>query len=208
MLSVSILGIKDSFKDNIAKLDAMDIDYFHVDIMDGVFVGNKTWVYDDLKSVFGNTSKKLDVHLMVSDLDKYIDDFAKLNPEFITFHYEATSDHFSIIKKIREKNIKVGIAINPETSVASIKDLLAYVDLVLVMSVSPGKGGQCFIPSSTDKINELCALKKKNDFLISVDGGINDSTIDMVKGTDIVVVGSFITNGDYSVQISKLKKKV
>ena len=205
MLSVSILGIKDNFSSNIAKLDKLNIDFFHVDIMDGKFVNNTTWQYDDLKDVL-NVNTKLDVHLMVYDLDKYIDDFIKLRPNIITFHYEATHDYSKYINIIKSSGIKVGLAIKPSTDVSEIEYLLDSIDLVLVMSVEPGFGGQKFIDNSTNKINELYELRENNDFnyLIEVDGGINDTTIDKVSNADIVVVGSFITNGDYEEQIKKI----
>lgn len=205
MLSVSILGIKENFDSNIAKLDKLGVDYFHIDIMDGKFVNNTTWQYSDLKDVL-TVDTPIDVHLMVYDLDSYIDDFINLNPSIITFHYEATDDYLRIIEKIRKCGIKVGLAIKPDTDVSEILDLLGFVDLVLVMSVEPGFGGQKFIDNSTNKINELYSLREKNrySFLIEVDGGINDTTIDKVRDADIKVVGSFITNGDYEEQIKKI----
>ena len=173
--------------------------------MDVKFVTNTTWQYDDLKDVL-NVNTKLDVHLMVYDLDKYIDDFIKLRPNIITFHYEATHDYSKYINIIKSSGIKVGLAIKPSTDVSEIEYLLDSIDLVLVMSVEPGFGGQKFIDNSTNKINELYELRENNDFnyLIEVDGGINDTTIDKVSNADIVVVGSFITNGDYEEQIKKI----
>lgn len=205
MLSVSILGIKENLKANIQKLDKLNIDYFHIDIMDGKFVKNKTWQYDEIKDYL-NTKTKLDIHLMVEDIDTYVDEFKKLKPNNITYHFEATNDNLKIINKIKENNIKVGISIKPNTEVNEIEHLLKYVDLVLVMSVEPGLGGQKFIENSTNKINELFEIRKKNNYnyKIEVDGGINDSTKEKVKNADILVVGSFITNGNYEEQIKKI----
>ena len=207
MLSVSILGIKENTKENIKKLDNLNIDYLHIDIMDGVFVSNKTWQYEEIKNNLENVKTKKDVHLMVSDIKKYVDEFKKLNPDIITFHYEATKEPLKIIKYIKEKNIKAGISIKPNTEVKEIENLLQEVDLVLVMSVEPGAGGQKFIENSTNKINKLYELRKKNNYnyLIEVDGGINNETKNQVKNSDIIVVGSYITNNNYEEKIKEFK---
>lgn len=207
MLSVSILGIKDKIKKNIKKLDNLNIDYFHVDIMDGIFVENKTWNYRTVKTVLKNTNTKKDIHLMVKNVKKYIKKYSRLNPNIITFHYEATDKHLKYLKYLKEKNIKAGLSIKPETKVEEIKDLLKYVDLVLVMSVEPGKGGQKYIENSTNKINELYKLREEKNYsyLIEVDGGINNETKLQVQNADILVVGSYITNNDYKEKIKEFK---
>ena len=207
MLSVSILGIKENIKENIETLDKLNIDYFHIDIMDGIFVPNKTWKYEEIKSYLSDTKKPKDIHLMVNNPKKYIKQYISLKPEIITFHYEATNNPLELIKYIQKYNIKAGISIKPNTKVEVLKDILKYVDLVLVMSVKPGAGGQSYIENSTNKINELKELKEKNDYnyLIEVDGGINDITKEKAKNTDILVVGSFITKGNYKEQIEKIQ---
>ena len=207
MLSVSILGIKENIKENIETLDKLNIDYFHIDIMDGIFVPNKTWKYEEIKSYLSDTKKPKDIHLMVNNPKKYIKQYISLKPEIITFHYEATNNPLELIKYIQKYNIKAGISIKPNTKVEVLKDILKYVDLVLVMSVEPGAGGQSYIENSTNKINELKELKEKNDYnyLIEVDGGINDITKEKAKNTDILVVGSFITKGNYKEQIEKIQ---
>lgn len=199
-LALSILQIKE---EDLIKVKDLDIDYIHLDIMDGMFVPNKT---NDVSDIVKSLNKKIDVHLMVSDIKSYIDKYALLNPEFITFHYEATSNPLEIINYIKNKNIKVGMSIKPNTKVEEIKDYLKYLDLVLVMSVEPGFGGQKYMDSATTKINELKALK--GNYLIEVDGGINNETIINTKNADIVVVGSYITNGDYKTQINKIKTSI
>ena len=178
MLSVSILGIKEKIKKNIKKLDNLNIDFFHIDIMDGIFVENTTWEYKEIKKIVKHRKTKKDIHLMVKDVKKYIDDFINLKPEIITFHYEATDNHIELINYIKKHNIKAGISIKPNTEVEKIKELLNMVDLVLVMSVEPGKGGQKYIDNSTNKINELYNIRKENNYkyLIEVDGGINKET--------------------------------
>ena len=207
MLSVSILGIKENIKENIEKLDKLNIDYFHIDIMDGIFVPNKTWKYEEIKSYLSDTKKPKDVHLMVNNPKKYIKQYISLKPEIITFHYEATNNPLELIKYIQKYKIKAGISIKPDTKVEALKDILEYVDLVLVMSVEPGAGGQSYIENSTNKINELKDLKEKNkyNYLIEVDGGINDTTKEKAQNADILVVGSFITKGNYKEQIEKIQ---
>lgn len=207
MLSVSILGIKENKLENIKRLDKLNIDYFHIDIMDGKFVPNKTWEYKEIEPLIRETKHKKDIHLMVNNIEEYIEDFSKIHPEIITFHYEATNNPLKIIELIRNKNIKAGISIKPNTEVEKIKYLLDKVDIVLVMSVEPGKGGQKYIENSTNKINELYNLKKQNNYkyLIEVDGGINNETKELAKNADILVVGSYITNNKYEEKINEFK---
>ena len=197
-ISASFLTIDNI--DNVNKLVNCDIDYLHLDIMDGIFVDNKNEVLD-VPHI-----KPLDIHLMVSDVYKYIDKYKTLNPLYITFHYETGADILSVINYIKKFNIKVGLSIKPSTKVEEIIPYLPYLDLVLVMSVEPGKGGQSFIMNSIDKIKKLKELK--GDYVIEVDGGINDSTIKYVNNADIVVVGSYITSGNYEERIKNLKEKI
>ncbi len=204
-ISASFLSIKDNLKDNINLLTKCDIDYLHLDIMDGVFVNNKTWDVLEIKDLINN-NKPLDVHLMVSDVYKYVDEYKTLNPDFITFHYEVDLDIMDIINYIKKFNIKVGLSIKPNTKVEEIIPYLPFIDLVLVMSVEPGFGGQEFITNSVDKIKKLKELK--GDFLIEVDGGINNQTIDLVKDVDIAVIGSYITSGNYEEKIKSIKEKI
>lgn len=204
-ISASFLSIKDNIKENIKKLDNTKIDYLHLDIMDGKFVSNETWNLTELKDLLEGHNKPLDVHLMVSNVYSYIDKFAKLNPEFITFHYEAVEDPYLVVDYIKSYNIKAGISIKPDTDVKVLDDLLDYVDLILVMSVEPGNGGQKFIETTNEKVKYLKERKKCYKYLIEVDGGINDTNIKDLK-CDIAVVGSFITNSDnYEEQLNKLK---
>ncbi|MDD3186923.1 MAG: ribulose-phosphate 3-epimerase [Bacilli bacterium] len=206
-ISASILGMKDDFEEHVKKLSETDIDYIHLDIMDGIFVKEKTWTKENI-CFTKYLNKPLDVHLMVKDVYSYIDAFSLLNPEFITFHYEASNDVDSVIDYIKTKNTKIGISINPDTKVENLLPYLKYIDLVLVMSVIPGKGGQIFQNKSINKIKELKEIKKQNKYkyLIEIDGGINDQNIKST-GADIAVVGSFITEStNYQNQIDKLRK--
>ncbi len=197
-ISASFLTIDNI--DNVNKLVNCDIDYLHLDIMDGIFVDNKNEILD-VPHI-----KPLDIHLMVSDVYKYVDKYKTFNPLYITFHYEVGKDILSIINYIKKFNIKVGLSIKPSTKVEEIIPYLPYLDLVLVMSVEPGKGGQTFIMDSIDKIKKLKELK--GNYVIEVDGGINDSTIKYVSDADIVVVGSYITSGNYEERIKNLKEKI
>lgn len=204
-ISASFLSINDNIKENVNLLTSCDIDYLHLDIMDGEFVNNKTWEISEIKELI-NYSRPLDVHLMVNDVYKYIDEYKDLNPTYITFHYEINLDILDIIQYIKKFNIKVGLSIKPSTKVEEITPYLNYLDLVLVMSVEPGLGGQQFIKESVNKIKKLKELK--GNYLISVDGGINIDTVNLVKDADIIVVGSYITNGNYSQQIKNMKEKI
>lgn len=205
-ISGSILSIKEKTKQIVKDFYNSGIDYIHIDVMDGLFVTNKSLEMIETKELT-NQNQKLDVHLMVEDVKKYIDDYVKLNPEYITFHLEATNDILPLINLIKENNIKVGLSIKPNTDINLIVPHLKYLDLVLIMSVEPGKGGQEFIPSTLDRINFFYNYRNENNlnFKIEVDGGINDTTIKLLDKIDIAVVGSFITNGNYKDQVLKLK---
>ncbi len=209
-VSTSILSIKENLQENLEKLDNSNTDYIHLDIMDGEFVLNKTWNYCFIRDLVQNIKKPLDVHLMVNDLNNYIKDFSNLQPKYITFHLEATKNVNDYINLIKSKGIKVGLSIKPNTDIDLLIPYLNLIDLVLVMSVEPGAGGQQFIESSCLKIERLKELKNINNYnyVIEVDGGINQNTIAKVKeaGADIVVSGSFVTScSDFESRISLLK---
>lgn len=203
-LSISFLSISDN-KEKINKLNEVNSDYIHYDVMDGIFTEKKSLTYDEMKNL--NLNKPKDVHLMVKDVKKYIDEFKNLNPEYITFHVETNVNSKEMIDYIHSFGIKAGISINPETDINEVLPYLKDIDLVLVMSVHPGKGGQSFIDVS-DKINKLNELKKESEFLIEVDGGINNETINYCKDADIVVVGSYITNDDMNERVNLLWKEI
>lgn len=207
-LAASILDIKEPKCEEVTKLSNMDIDYIHIDVMDGLFVENKTWDFLEYQDITKYANKPKDVHLMVSDVRKYIDEFSKLNPDFITFHYEAVSDVMGVINYIKEKGIGVGMSIKPSTDITEIAEYLEYLDLILVMSVEPGRGGQTFMDSSIRKMEQLSELrnKKEYNYLIEVDGGINNETIRKCVNADIVVVGSYITKNDYKNAIEEIRR--
>ena len=201
-IATSILNMKKETK-YLEKLENTNTDYLHLDIMDGKFVTNTSDLYDFIKNN-EPINKELDVHLMVYDVNYYIEKYSNLNPEYITIHYEIDGDINEAIKLIKSKNCKVGLSIKPNTKVDEIIDYLDKIDLVLVMSVEPGYGGQSYIDVS-DKLEQLRKLQNNYNFVIEVDGGIKDTTIKSID-TDIAVVGSFITSADnYQEQINKLK---
>lgn len=206
-ISVSVLKEQNNLKDVITRINNTDADYIHIDVQDSTFTENTSLPASLFSDLNEYNRKKLDIHLMSLDLDKQIVEFSLLNPEYITFHVEASVDPSKYIKLIKSKGIKVGLAINPDTDVNNIIEYLPFIDLVLVMSVVPGKGGQSFIDNTSYKMEELHKLKEKYNFIVSADGGINDKTIDIIKDyVDMIVVGSFITDSDnYQNQINLLK---
>lgn len=191
-ISASILSVKDDLE-KIKEINDLDIDYIHLDIMDGIFVPNKSFTYQDVLKIQEYTNKKFDVHLMVDDIKSNIYNYAMLNTDMITFHYEAMKDT-DVISIVKSYGLKVGISIKPDTSIDQIYDLLPYIDLVLIMSVEPGKGGQEFIPNSLDKIQKLKEKIQKDNLnvIISVDGGINNNSAKLCKasGADMLVIGT------------------
>lgn len=184
--------------------------FLHIDVMDGVFVPNISFgakIQKEIRPHFKDIV--FDTHLMIIDPIKYIKDFADAGSDYITFHVESNSNVIDTINEIKKYNIKAGISIKPNTSVSEIVPYLKDLDMVLVMSVEPGFGGQKFMPNSLDKIKELVKLRKEKNlnFIINVDGGINGETINFVKeaGTDVAVAGSYLFNQtDRKAAIEKL----
>ena len=196
----------------IKRLEDGGADFIHVDVMDGHFVPNLTIGPPVIKALKKNCSIKFDVHLMISPVHKYIEAYSDAGADIITIHPEATDDLSASISKIRELKKKVGVSLNPETKVETIKNYLDKIDLVLIMSVNPGFGGQKFMPKVLDKIKELKKIQKdKNiDFDIEIDGGINfeNSKIAIEAGANILVSGTTIfksNNGDIKKNIDTLK---
>lgn len=187
-------------KEEIDKIKVAE--WIHYDVMDGHFVPNISFGYSILKDISKVTDKYLDVHLMIDDPFKYVDNFIVSNASLIVFHYEAVEENEinKLIKHIKNNNIDVGIAIKPDTCVDVLKPFLSELDLVLVMSVEPGFGGQTFNHSALEKISKLAKLREDNNYcyLIEVDGGINESTAKLCRqaGVDVLVAGSFVFNSD------------
>lgn len=195
-VSVSVLSSSIKPADIIKKLDNSAADYIHMDIMDGKFTENKTWTFSEVKKMISYSNLPLDVHLMVNNPEKYIEDYAMLNTSYITFHYEAVKNVENIINMIKDYGLKVGISICPDTDVEVLFPYLKMIDQVLIMSVVPGKSGQSFIEDSPEKISKLKdeIINQGVNTIISVDGGINDETAILCKdaGVDMLVSASFI----------------
>lgn len=207
-VSVSFIKSKQSEEETINLLNQTDCDYLHVDVMDGSFVENKNFNFQEFLEWQKENEKLLDVHLMCSNPKKYIKEYVNLNTEYITIHSEIDKDLKELLSLIHCYGINAGLSIKPNTNIDKIKDYLYDIEQVLIMSVEPGKGGQEFMDSVIPKIEELKKLREENgyEYVISIDGGINDKTIDKVKGCDMVVSGSYVCmSDDYQKTIDKLR---
>lgn len=196
-LAPSILSADFSrLAEQVNEIEKAGAHLIHVDVMDGHFVPNITFGAPVMKSLLGKTGIPFDVHLMIENPDMYIADFVTENTEYITVHQEACIHLHRTIQNIRSHGVKAGVSINPATPVCMIEEVLSDVDMVLVMSVNPGFGGQKFIPSALDKIRALDNIRKERnlDFVIEIDGGAGADNIDeiLAAGTDIVVAGSSV----------------
>jgi ribulose-phosphate 3-epimerase len=210
ILSPSILSADfTKLGEEIETIDNAGAEYIHVDVMDGMFVPSISYGMPVIKSIRKSTGKIFDVHLMISEPIRYIADFAASGADMITVHVEACSDVVATIEKIREYKLKVGITLNPDTPVSAIKPYLNRVDMVLIMSVNPGFGGQKFITSSVDKIKEVKRLRDELNlsYDIEVDGGINIDNLATVleAGANVIVAGSAIFRGDAAENVKKFK---
>ncbi|WP_338489179.1 ribulose-phosphate 3-epimerase [Ruoffia tabacinasalis] len=182
--------------DDLVDIVSNGADYIHIDMMDGNFVPNLSFGPMVMKSIRPLTDKTFDCHLMIEEPERYIELVAESGADIISVHVEATKHIHRVIQQIRQTGTKAGVVINPGTPVGAIEAVLADVDLVLVMTVNPGFGGQTFIPSSLNKIKKLKALREENNYNyeIEVDGGINEDTSKkcLEAGADVLVAGSYI----------------
>lgn len=211
-ISVSFLKARYSFFKTLTFLEKSSADYLHVDVMDGLFVNNRTPFSKEMLDALKRNKKPKEVHLMTLHLKKFIDIFSYIEPEVIVYEFEATTKHEELISYIKTKNCRVGIAISPLTNLDYLLPYLTEIDMVLVMSVIPGYGGQKFIPDTLKRIEKLKKIRKekKANFLLHVDGGVNESTILDLKSVkpDRVVVGSYVCDAvDFNEQIEKLRKE-
>jgi ribulose-phosphate 3-epimerase len=181
---------------DIELINSSEADWFHVDVMDGVFVPNISFGFPIMEAVKKHATKPLDVHLMIVNPDQYIERFAQAGASIITVHYEACTHLHRTIQLIHQSGCKAGVALNPATPVSVLKDILADLDLVLIMSVNPGFGGQKFIPRTLAKVDELkaMAMKVKPELFIEVDGGIGMQNIDLLidAGANVLVAGNAV----------------
>ena len=192
------------------KIDKSNADWFHLDVMDGLFVPNISFGMPIVKSIRKMTKKPLDVHLMIIEPERYIDKFIEIGSDILTVHVEATSKMDNIIDKINHSGIKSGIAINPDTPISKLDDYISNVDLICLMGVHAGFGGQKFIKKTFDRLEKLKNLinSKNSSALIEIDGGVNENNFEKLKnlGADVLVAGSYIFNSsNYNEAIDLLK---
>ncbi|MDR1052369.1 MAG: ribulose-phosphate 3-epimerase [Endomicrobium sp.] len=197
IISSSIISADFScLSDNIKTLEKFGTDWIHIDVMDGHFVPNIGICHEIIRSIRKITNLFIDVHLMITNPEKYWIDFKKDGANLITFHIETECDKIKLFKKITSSGINVGIALNPKTSVSFVKELLPYINLILIMTVNPGFSGQLFIKDAVCKIKEIRSIIDKNNYscLIGVDGGIdyNTSKVCIKAGANVLISGNYI----------------
>jgi len=199
-------------KEQLELIDDAGAQYVHFDVMDGVFVPSISYGMPVLKSIRKYTDRLFDVHLMIVDPERYIKDFAEAGADIITVHAEACKHLDATIELIKASGAMAGVAINPATPLSAISHVLEKVDMVLIMTVNPGFGGQSLIPYTLDKVRELSQLLNQKGLKIDieVDGGINKDTIDdaLDAGANIIVAGSAVFNGDISANVETLMEKM
>jgi ribulose-phosphate 3-epimerase len=195
---------------DIEMVNASEADWFHVDIMDGVFVPNISFGFPVVEAIKKHATKPLDVHLMIVQPERYIENFKKAGADVITVHYEACTHLHRTIQQIKDVGCKAGVAINPHTPVSFLEEILCEVDLVCIMTINPGFGGQKFIPSTFQKVMKLRQLADNQGLstLIEIDGGVNsDNARPLIDaGADVLVAGNFVFSSKNPIQtIAKLK---
>lgn len=195
---------------DIEMINNSEADWFHIDVMDGLFVPNISFGFPVIKAIKKYAKKPLDVHLMIMDPDRYFEEFKKVGADIITVHYEAVAHLHRSIQKIKSLDMKAGVVLNPHTNVILLEDIISELDMVLLMSVNPGYGGQKFIQNTYSKISALKELirKKNSSALIEVDGGVGKDNIQkLVKaGADVLVAGNAVFGAANPTETIKLLK--